>query len=159
MTSSCLTTGTDSARVASVSVAEIKTTRSKRDVDEFLDSVANERRRRDAKAMKLLMADLTGEEPEMWGSSIVGYGPYRYKPKSGGAEHEWFKVGFSPRKQSLTLYIMDGFGEHDDLLGRLGDHTTGKSCLYIKDLEEVDLEVLSELITRSVAYVEERNRG
>ena len=138
-------------------MAELKTTRNDGDVDEFLRSIDNARRRRDAATVKDLMAEVTGEKPEMWGQSIVGYGPFRYRPKSGGAEHEWFKVGFSPRKQSLTLYIMDGFGEYDELLSRLGPHSTGKSCLYIKDLEKVDIDVLAELITRSVAHVEERN--
>jgi hypothetical protein len=137
------------------SMAQLKTTRNAGEVNAFLDSVDNETRRRDAFTMKDLMAEATGEQPEMWGDAIVGYGPYRYTPKSGGAEHEWFKVGFSPRKQYLTLYIMDGFDGYGELLGRLGSHTTGKACLYIKDLEKVDQKVLSELITRSVAHVEE----
>jgi len=136
-------------------MAELKTTRNNADVNAFLDSVDNEVRRRDALTMKDLMAEVTGEQPEMWGNAIVGYGPYRYTPKSGGTEHEWFKVGFSPRKQYLTLYIMDGFDGYEGLLGRLGSHTTGKACLYIKDLEKVDQDVLSELITGSVAQVEE----
>jgi len=140
-------------------MAELKTTRNDADVDAFLDSVDNETRRRDAFTMKDLIADVTGETPEMWGNAIVGYGPYRYTPKSGGAEHEWFKVGFSPRKQYLTLYIMDGFDGYQELLGRLGSHTTGKACLYIKDLEKVDKNVLTELITRSVARVEELQAG
>ena len=137
-------------------MAEIKTTRNDADVDEFLNSVDNDARRRDAFAMKDLMAAATGEKPEMWGTSIVGYGPYRYTPKAGGAEYEWFKVGFAPRKQSLTLYIMDGFAAYDELLGKLGKHTTGKACLYVKNLDDVDIEVLSELITRSVSQVESR---
>lgn len=135
-------------------MAELKTTRNDGDVDAFLDSVDNEVRRRDALTIKELMTNITGEKPEIWGTSIVGFGPYRYKPKSG-SETEWFKVGFSPRKQSLTLYIMDGFSEYEGLLGRLGPHSTGKSCLYIKDLCQVDSEVLSELITRSFAQFED----
>lgn len=78
---------------------------------------------------------------------------YTYQPKGGGAEHEWFKVGFSPRKQYLTLYIMDGFAGYEELLDRLGSHTTGKACLYIKDLKEVDKDVLAELVTRSITHV------
>lgn len=140
-------------------MAELKTTRNDGDVDAFLDSVDNEIRRRDAFAVKELMSAITGETPEMWGTSIVGYGPYRYTPKSGGAEHEWFKVGFSPRRASLTLYIMDGFNDYDELLAALGSHSTGKSCLYIKNLDDVDRGILTQLIERSVAHVEERNAG
>lgn len=137
-------------------MAELKTSRNDGDVDAFLDSVDNETRRRDALVMKDLMADITGEKPEMWGNSIVGYGAYTYKPKSGGSLNEWMKVGFSPRKQSLTLYIMDGFSDYESLLGQLGNHSTGKACLYIKDLNNVDMDVLKNLITASVAAVEER---
>lgn len=138
-------------------MAELKTTRNDSNVDDFLDSVDNAKRKRDALVVRDLMSEVTGEKAEMWGTSIVGYGPYRYTPKGGGAEHEWFKVGFSPRKASLTVYIMDGFSEYDALLARLGSHSTGKSCLYIKDLEKVDMKVLRELITRSVSAVETRN--
>lgn len=88
----------------------------------------------------------------MWGTSIVGFGPYVYRARSAGTESEWFKVGFSPRKQSLVIYIMGGLAEYEDLLARLGRHTTGKACLYIKDLEQVDVNVLTELIERSVAH-------
>lgn len=138
-------------------MAELKTQRNDGDVDAFLNSVDNEIRRRDAFAVRDLMAEITGEKPEMWGNSIVGYGAYTYKPKSGGAVHEWMKVGFSPRKQSLTLYIMDGFTEYEPLLEDLGPHSTGKACLYIKNLEKVDSDVLRELISRSVEAVEERS--
>ena len=138
-------------------MAALKTTRNDGSVDEFLETVDNEVRKRDALVMRDLMAEITGEAPQMWGTSIVGYGPYRYTPKSGGAEHEWFKVGFSPRKASLTLYIMDGFSEYDSLLAQLGNHSTGKSCLYLKDLSKVDMAVLRDVITRSVAAVETRN--
>jgi hypothetical protein len=137
-------------------MAELKTTRNDGDVNEFLENVENDVRRRDAMTVRDLMRNITGEEPQMWGESIVGYGPYVYRPGSGGAEHEWFKVGFSPRKQSLTLYIMDGFDDYNQLLSSLGPHSTGKSCLYIKDLERVDSDVLAELIRRSVRHVEQR---
>lgn len=138
-------------------MAQLKTTRTDASVDDFLASVDNEKRKSDALVIRDLMSEVTGEEPEMWGPSIVGYGPYVYKPKAGGADREWFKVGFSPRKTSLTLYIMDGFSEYDSLLEKLGNHSTGKSCLYIKDLEKIDMDVLGELVTRSVAAVEGRN--
>lgn len=135
-------------------MAQLKTTRNDGDVDAFLHGVEDARRRRDALRMRKLMAEITGEKAEMWGDSIVGYGSYRYRTKAGGAEHEWFKVGFSPRKASLTLYIMDGFSEYEELLSRLGNHSTGKACLYLKDLEQVDEGTLEEIITRSVAAVD-----
>ncbi len=97
------------------------------------------------------MKKITGEVPAMWGDSIVGFGSYDYKYASG-REASWFLTGFSPRKQSLTLYIMAGFDQYAALLERLGKFTTGKSCLYIKKLEDVDLEVLGELIQRSIAH-------
>lgn len=134
-------------------MAEPKTKRNDGDVDAFIESVENVIRRRDARRVRDLMAEITGDEPEMWGDSIVGYSPYNYRPAAGGAEREWFKVGFSPRKASMTLYIMDGFSEYRSLLEKLGSHTTGKSCLYIKDLDKVDLDVLNEIITRSVATI------
>ncbi len=135
-------------------MAQPKTVRNDGDVDAFLGSVENERRRNDALEMRDLMATITGEEPHMWGDAIVGYGPYLYTPASGGQAHEWFKTGFSPRKAALTLYLMDGFDGYTDLLGRLGPHSTGRSCLYVKDLSKVDRDVLTELISRSVAAVE-----
>lgn len=134
-------------------MAELKTTENDGDVDTFLESIDNETRRRDAFRTKELMTRLSGEEPRMWGTSIVGFGHRSYRTKSGG-ESEWFKVGFSPRKQSLTLYIMDGFDDYEELLRELGPHSTGKSCLYIKDLENVDEDVLERLITSSITHIE-----
>ena len=141
-------------------MAERKTSRNNSSVDEFIDGIADDVRRRDAHYLKDLIAGITGDPPEMWGTSIVGYGSYRYVSGSKSrTEREWFKVGFSPRKQATTLYIMDGFTGYDDLLGRLGTHSTGKACLYIKDLEKVDKDVLTELIAASVAAHEETDSG
>ncbi len=134
-------------------MAELKTQRNDGDVDAFLESVDNETRRRDAFVVKDLMTEITGDKAEMWGTSIVGFGAYRYGKDN---DREWMKVGFSPRKQSLTLYIMDGFSDYEGLLEDLGPHSTGKSCLYIKDLEKVDKATLTDLITKSVAAVEAR---
>ena len=131
---------------------ELKTQANDASVTDFLASVEPERRRRDALVIRDMMARITGCPPRMWGSSIVGYGSYHYKYESG-REGDWFLTGFSPRKQSLTLYIMSGFSRYDALMKKLGKHTTGKSCLYIKKLEDVDLDVLRELIEGSVAYV------
>ena len=144
-------TATTTLRVGQVS--ELKTQQNDGDVEAFLDSVENETRRRDALTINQMMIRLSGEEPMMWGGSIVGFGKYAYRNRSG-KENTWMKIGFSPRKQSLTLYIMDGFGDYDSLLGDLGPHSTGKSCLYIKDLSKVDQEVLEDLITRSLLHIE-----
>lgn len=106
----------------------------------------------DSHALRELMAGVTGDPGAMWGSSIVGFGSYSYRYASGRTG-EWLAVGFSPRKQNLTLYIMDGFDGYDELLGKLGNHSTGKSCLYVKRLSDVDTDVLRELVVASVAHV------
>jgi len=134
-------------------MAELKTRQNEGDVDAFLDSVENDTRKRDAFRVRDIMTRLSGEEPKMWGDSIVGFGEYPYTNRSG-KEHKWMKIGFSPRKQSLTLYIMDGFSDYQSLLGQLGPHSAGKSCLYIKDLERVDADVLEKLITNSLEHVD-----
>ncbi|MGB2840733.1 MAG: DUF1801 domain-containing protein [Actinomycetes bacterium] len=130
-------------------MAEAKTKRNDGDVEAFLASTSPERRRHDAQHVCALMADVTGEEPAMWGSSIVGFGSLRFT-YADGRSSDWFVVGFSPRRQSLTLYLMDGFEEHSELLEQLGPHSTGKSCLYIKRLDAVDTDVLRKLIAKSV---------
>ena len=133
-------------------MAKLKTQRTDASVQGFLQSVEDERRRADSFAILELMREVTGEEPAMWGPSIVGFGSYRYAYASG-REGEWFLVGFSPRKRNLTLYIMSGFAGYDALLAKLGKYKTGKSCLYINTLEDVDLGVLRELIRQSVAHL------
>ena len=137
-------------------MAELKTQQNDGDVEEFLASVENDRRRRDAFRMNEIMTRLSGAAPKMWGPSIVGFGEYTYMSGSG-RESTWMKIGFSPRKQSLTLYIMDGFDSYESLLDDLGPHSTGKSCLYIRDLDKVDGAVLEELITSSLAHIDSRN--
>ena len=98
------------------------------------------------------MAEITGAGGVMWGSSIVGFGSYHYRYASG-REGDFFEAGFSPRKRALTIYVMAGFAEYEDLLARLGKHSTGKLCLYVKRLTDVDLAVLREMLTRSVAFI------
>ena len=137
-------------------MAELKTQPNKQDVDNFLNGVENDTKREDSFSILELMKEETGDEPIMWGDSIVGFGEYHYKYASG-REAEWFLTGFSPRKQTLTLYIMDGFDEYDELLDKLGKHSTGKSCLYIKKLDDVDQDVLRELVRKSVAHMKETN--
>lgn len=133
-------------------MAELKTQDNDGDVGAFLDGVDNPTRQADARAVVEMMSDITGENPRMWGTSIIGFGTYHYRYASG-REAEWMVVGLSPRKQALTLYLMDGYEGRDELLARLGPHSIGKSCLYIKRLDKVDGEVLKELITDSVARV------
>jgi hypothetical protein len=126
-------------------VAETKTVRTGASVAQFLVGVPDPQRRADAQAVCELMAEVTGARPEMWGSSIVGFGSYHYRYASG-REGEWPAVGLSPRRQSLTIYVPEGFDSYDELLSRLGPHSTGKSCLYIKRLSDVDREVLRDLV-------------
>lgn len=133
-------------------MADLKTKPNEASVEAFLNGVEDERKREDSFAILELMLEVTGAEAQMWGSSIIGFGSYHYTYASG-REGDWFQVGFAPRKQNLTLYIMSGFDAYDDLLGKLGKHKTGKSCLYIKRLADVDLDTLRELVVQSVAYI------
>lgn len=128
---------------------ELKTKENAASVDEFLNSVEPEARRKDCLTLYDLMRELTGEHGAMWGGSIVGFGKYRYTYASGHSG-ESFMAGFSPRKQNLTLYIMAGFEDYDQLLTRLGKYKTGKSCLYLKSLDDVDMDALRELVAESV---------
>ena len=137
-------------------MAELKTKQTDESVMEFLNGVPDEKKRQDSFAILELMTEVTGSEPRMWGESIVGFGSYHYRYASG-REGDWFVTGFSPRKQNLTLYIMAGFDNYDQLLQNLGKHKTGKSCLYIKRLEDVDLDTLRELVSQSVQHMKETN--
>jgi hypothetical protein len=131
-------------------MAELKTKPTTESVTTFLNKVADNTRREDCFAVLEMMRDVTKEEPTMWGSSIVGFGRYRYKYESG-REGEWPITGFSPRKGDLTLYIVPGFEKFaPDLMKRLGKYKTGKSCLYIRKLADVDRKVLKQLIEKSV---------
>jgi nucleoid DNA-binding protein len=137
-------------------MAELKTKPNDQDVEAFLNSVENEKKRQASYTLKELMEEVTGAEAKMWGDSIVGFGNYHYKYKSG-REGDWFLTGFSPRKQNLTLYIMASFSGYDNLLKDLGKYKTGKSCLYINKLEDVNLDVLQELVKQSAEHVAETN--
>ena len=139
-------------------MAEPTTQRNDADVNAFLASVSDDRRRRDAMSMCEIMTRLSGSEPAMWGSSIVGFGEHHYTNGSG-KRSTWMRTGFSPRKQALTLYIMDGFDAYDGLLGQLGPHSTGRACLYIKDLEQVDRATLEALIVASLDHMAQRDES
>lgn len=132
-----------------MSKTELKTKLNDASVIDFLNSVPDEEKRNDCFEILKTMKQVTKEEPKMWGASIVGFGSYRYKGKSG-REGEWMLVGFSPRKQNLTLYLMGGFDAHAELLDKLGKFTTGAGCLYIKGLADVDKKVLKALLQASV---------
>lgn len=136
-------------------MADLKTKKNDASVAAFLDAIEDDRKRDDAKEIARIMAEITGEPAKMYGSSIVGFGNYRYQYASGKAG-EWFVTGFSPRKQNLTLYIMPGFSKYQDLLAKLGKHKTGKSCLYIKKLADVDSGILKTMIQHSVDYMAEK---
>ncbi len=121
-------------------------------VNDFIESIEHPKRKADSKELLKVFAEVLDEEPIMWGSSIIGYGSYHYKYPSG-REGDWFLTGFSPRKQNLSVYIMAGFENYEELLNKLGKYKRGKSCLYINKLEDVNIDVLKQLIGESVKYV------
>lgn len=137
-------------------MAENKTKLTNASVTEFLNSIENEEKRRDSFTILEMMKEVTGDEPKMWGESIVGFGRYQYKYASG-REGDWFLAGFSPRKQNLTLYIMAGFDNYGSLLSKLGKYKTGKSCLYVNKIADVNADVLIELVKQSVAHMRQTN--
>lgn len=127
-------------------MAENKTQKTKASVEGFINSVDHEGKRKDAFEILEMMKTITKEEPKMWGTSIIGFGDLHYKYASG-REGDWFKVGFSPRKANLSLYISGcDVSMHEQLLAKLGKHKTGKGCLYINKLADVDIDVLKEMI-------------
>ncbi len=128
-------------------MAELKTQVTKASVNKFLEGIRDEKKREDCYQILKIMKRATKAEPKMWGPSIIGFGDYHYKYASG-RENDWFITGFSPRVQNLTLYMTGGFD--GEVLRKLGKYKTGKGCLYINKLEDVDKKVLSELITKSV---------
>ncbi len=132
-----------------------KTQKTRASVSEFVKSIENPKMRADAKKVGSMMRRVTGKRAKMWGSSIVGYGTYHYKYDSG-REGDFMLTGYSPRKQALTVYIMPGFSKFGPLMKRLGKYKTGKSCLYIKRLDDVDEKVLEQLIDRSVKHMRQK---
>jgi hypothetical protein len=139
-----------------MTMSDIKTKVNDASVLEFLHSVPDEKRRQDSLAVLALMQEVTGLEAKMWGPSIVGFGSYHYKYESG-REGDMPLTGFSPRKQNLTLYIMGGFDNYEQLMASLGKHSTGKSCLYIKRLSDVNIPTLKELVRQSVDHMIKTN--
>ena len=138
--------------------AENKTKPTQQSVTDFLNQVEHEQRKADSFEILEMMKEQTGIEPKMWGDSIIGFGDYRYKYASG-REGDWFLVGFSPRKQNLTLYIMAGISQYPELLEKLGKHKTSKACLYINKLADVDKSVLKDIIKKSAEYTAKHQSG
>lgn len=136
-------------------MAELKTKKTALSVDAFIRKVPDATKRKDSETIIAMMRRITRSEPTMWGPAIIGFGAYKYRYPDG-REMDWFVTGFSPRKQSLVLYIMAGFLRYEKILQRLGKHSTGKSCLYIKRLADVDLTVLEELIKAGVKRVSKK---
>jgi hypothetical protein len=128
-------------------MAELKTKVTKASAEKFLEGIKDEKKREDCLQLLKIMKKATKSEPKMWGPAIIGFGDYHYRYESG-REGDWFIAGFSPRAQNLTLYLMGGLDAN--ILKRLGKYKTGKSCLYINKLEDVDVKVLNELITEAV---------
>ena len=131
-------------------MAGIKTTPTEIDPKAWLDTVEPDRRRREGHELDALFREVTGWQPRMWGTAIVGYGAYDYTYASGRSGR-WLATGFSPRKAQLSIYIMPGYADFGEILGRLGPHKLGKSCLYITRLDQVDRVVLGELIRAGIA--------
>ena len=138
-------------------MAELKTKKTEASVDDFIAGIADDQRRKDCKALLTIMKRVTKAPPKMWGASMVGFGSYHYTYASG-REGDWFLAGFSPRKQDLTVYVLAGFEDYPELMAKLGKYKTGKSCLYLKRLSDVDAAVLEKLIAVSVKDMKEHYR-
>ena len=137
-------------------MAELKTKLNDASVTDFLNRIADEQKRKDSFEVLKIMRQAAKAEPKMWGTSIIGFGSYHYKSASG-REGDWMLIGFSPRKQNITLYIMPGFERNKDLLKKLGKHSISSgSCLYINKLSDVDINVLKELVSESVKVMKKK---
>jgi Domain of unknown function (DU1801) len=131
-------------------LAEIKTKPTAASVEDFLNNVKDEQKRKDSFVLLEMMKKASGEEPVLWSSSIIGFGNKRYRSAKTGREVDWLRIGFSPRKANLSVYISVGIKEHAEALKKLGKHKTGVGCLYINKLEDVDIKVLKGMIDVSL---------
>ena len=136
-------------------MAELKTKLNDKSVEDFLNTVEDEQKRKDSFELLKIMQEISGEPAKMWGSAIVGFGSYHYVYASG-REGDWMLSGFSPRKASITLYLMAGFDQMGDELASLGKHKVGKGCLYVKSLSDIDEKVLRKMIKKSIAIIRKR---
>lgn len=137
-------------------MSELKTKVNDASVEEFINRVDGDTKRRDGFTLLELFTRVTGEKAKMWGSSIIGFGQYHYKSERSSQEGDWPLTAFSPRKQNLTLYITEGFEKYVDLLAKLGKHKTSKGCLYINKLSDVDQDVLEKLVSQS--FIDSKKR-
>ena len=138
-------------------MGDLKTKVNDASVKDFLNSVPDETKRKDSLTLLELFEKVTGEKAKMWGTAIVGFGMYHYKSERSSQEGDWPLIGFSPRKQNLTLYIMLGLSDYSDLLEKLGKHKTSKGCLYINRLADVDQNILKELIKKSFTEAKKKH--
>lgn len=139
-------------------MAELKTQKNAASATEFIDKVEDEKKRQDAHSLLKIFTEATKEKPVMWGSSIIGFGQYHYKSDRSKQEGDWPLTGFSPRKQNITIYIMPGFSDYENLLKKIGKHKiSGGSCLYIKHLSDIDTDVLKELIKASFEHMRKKH--
>ena len=136
-------------------MGELKTKKNNTSVEAYINAVEDEKKRSDCLVVDKLMREVTGEDGAMWGAGIVGYGSYHYVYASG-QEGDWMATGFAARKQALTLYIMSGFNRYDELMKKLGKYKIGKSCLYIKKLEDIDISVLRVLLSESYEHIKKK---
>lgn len=139
-------------------MAELKTKQTTASVKDFLESVTPEDKRKQGFELLELFEKVTGQKGKMWGSSIVGFGVYHYKSEKSRQEGDWPLVGFSPRKQNLTLYIKAGNNEDGELMKKLGKHKYGVGCVYINNLEDVDIKVVEKMIETSYEYMKKNNK-
>jgi len=135
-------------------MSELKTQENDASVEDFIRAVEHPQKQADSFALLSLMEKLTGKRAKMWGDSIIGFGKYHYENTCKGGS--WPIVGFSPRKSAISVYIMPGFSDYQPLLDKLGKHKTGKSCLYINKLADIDLDVLAQLISKSIDYMQSK---
>ncbi|MDQ3239624.1 MAG: DUF1801 domain-containing protein [bacterium] len=138
-------------------MSELKTTVTAVSVTDFINTVDDDEKRKDCHTLVKLMEQISGEKPKMWGTSIIGFGMYHYKSQKSNQEGDWPRAGFSPRKQALTVYIMSGLKSQTDLLSKLGKHKiSGGSCIYIKKLSDINLDILSEIVKEGLKEMEKQ---
>ena len=147
------------AKSAEKKLAVLKTKENNASVDDFLQAIGDESKRKDAAEILSMMNKATGEKPKMWGTSIIGYGNYIYESPKTGRSGEWFMMGFSPRKQNITLYLMPGIGYYKELVEQLGKYKTGGSCLYINRLSDVNAKVLKQLLSAAYKNMKQKTKN
>ena len=134
-------------------MSDLKTKQNEKSVDEFIKKIEDLEKQKTSWQILEIIKEISGKEPKMWGDSIIGFGKYHYKYATG-REGDWMRIAFSPRKQNFSIYIMDGFDNHSELMEKLGKFKTGKSCLYINKLQDIDINILKEIMKESLFNME-----